>query len=65
MINLGGSILKTGTNILGFKVRIILENLCFCCASSQHVQDVLDANAHASNAGTATALAGICSNAIK
>src|SRR5205823_2667459 len=65
VINLGGGILKTGSNVFGFEVRIVLKNLGFCRASCQHVQNILDANAHTPNARAATALPGIGSDPIE
>jgi hypothetical protein len=59
VINLGGGILKTGSNVCGFEVRIILKNLGFGRAPCQHVQNILDPNAHTPNARAATALARI------
>lgn len=65
MINLGGGVLKTGSNVLGFEVRIILKNLGFGRAAGQHVQNILDANAHTPNARAAAALARIGSYPIE
>ncbi|MDX6444083.1 MAG: hypothetical protein QOH71_1157 [Blastocatellia bacterium] len=65
MINLGGGILKTGSNVFGFEVRIILKNLGFGRASREHVQNILDPNAHTPNARAATALARIGSYPIE
>lgn len=65
VINLGGGVLKTGSNVLGFEVRIILKNLGFGRAAGQHVQNILDANAHTPNARAATALARIGSYPIE
>jgi hypothetical protein len=59
MVNLGGGILKTSPNVLRFEVGIIRKYLCLIRSAGQHVQNILDANAHTANAGASPTLSWV------
>ena len=59
MVDLSGRIFKRSSDILGFEVRIILEDLLFSRPASKHIQHILHANAQSPNARTSTTLSWI------
>jgi hypothetical protein len=50
---------KTGADILGFKIRIVREDLGLAEAGGQQIKNILNPDTHAPNAGPAAALLGI------
>jgi len=65
MIKITRSVCEAGSNIGGFKVRVVLENLLFRHAIGQHIEHVFYPDAHAPNAGASAALIWIDSNPLK
>ncbi len=56
IIHLLGSKFQTSANIIGFKKRIVFQDLRFADTRSQHIQDVFDANAIMADARPPAAL---------
>ena len=65
VIALGGGVLQTSVNVLGFQVREVLQNLCLRHPGGQHFKHILHANAHPANARSSAALIGVNRDALK
>jgi hypothetical protein len=64
MIEIPGRVGQTGADILGFQVGEILKDFRLGCAFGQHVQHVLDADAHPPDARPPPTLLGTDSDSI-
>ncbi len=56
VINLGGRVFQARPDVSGFQVREILQNRLLAFPGRQHVEHILDANAHPADARPPTAL---------
>jgi len=59
MIDGPGRVSKGGLNIFSFEIRHLLQNLICSQAGCKQIEDVGEADAHASHAGATAALTGI------
>jgi hypothetical protein len=64
VVGLGSGVIEAGLNVGGLQVGKVLEDFSLRDAGGEEVEHVLDADAHAANAGTASALGGIEGDAI-
>ncbi len=59
MIRVPGRISDRGSDILSFKIRKILQDLLLGSTSGKHLQNILNADSHPTDAGTSSALSRI------
>ncbi len=52
-------VVETGSNIFLFKVRVILENLLFRSSIGEQLQNILNPDTHAPDAGLSPTLLGV------
>lgn len=64
MIALASGEREHGSNVVGFKVRVVSKYLVLRCALGQKTQDVRDANAKTTNARSTVTLVGRNGNPI-
>ena len=64
MVGLRGRIVKAGEDVRGLQRGEVLKDLGLRNARGKQIEHVFDANAHAANAGTSTALTRIEGNAV-
>lgn len=65
MIQVGGGVGHGGSDVITLQVRIIAQDLVLGGACCQHIQDILDTNAHTANTGAAAALARLNGDALE
>jgi len=63
VIDLRGGILQAGPDVFGFQIREVREDFRFTGSTGQHVENVLDPDAHAADGRASGALFGIESDA--
>jgi hypothetical protein len=58
VVRLGGGVVEAGLDISGLQIGEVFEDFGLRDASGEEIEHVLDANAHAADAGTAATLMG-------
>ncbi len=56
MIGFGSGVFQTGSDVVGFQIRIVFEDFSFGHSGGQQIKHVLHADAHPADAGTASTL---------
>jgi hypothetical protein len=56
VISLGSGAFKTGCDVFGFEIRLVLKDFRLSNTSGQQIKHVFDPNPHASDAGASTTL---------
>jgi hypothetical protein len=64
MVSFGGGVVEAGGDVFGLEVGVVLEDFGFGDFGGEEVEDVFDADAHAANAGAASALVGVEGDAV-
>jgi len=65
VIDLGGGVLEAGPDVGGLQIGKVGQNLRFTGPTCEHVEDILDSDAHMADAGASAALFGIKRDAVK
>jgi len=64
MIQIPGRVSQAGLDVLGLEVGIVGQDFCRRGPANQHVEDILDPDAHTTDAGAASALLRVDGDAV-